>query len=160
MKRGDHYQTNKMFRARIYAQGFTLLAILAGGIYYKDDRLKRAEYNKAITARKAQEKREAWIRELEIRDQEDTDWRERHEAIEKAAREAQEGKKTIEQAAREIAAREAKVDIVQAAKDIASKGGPDPTGLDDDAAKSMLDEKEWRRDGVVMAAVRDLWRRR
>ena len=118
MRDGDHYQTNRMFRARIYGQGFTLVAVLAGALYYKDDRMKQKEYNKAMALKKATEKRDAWIRELEMRDKEDSDWRERHEAIEKAAREAKE------------------------------------------AAKSMLEEVEYRKEGVILAAVRDLWNRR
>ena len=92
MKAGDSVQLNKMFRARIYAQGFTLLAVVVGGVYYKTERQQRKEFERVIEAKKSQEKRDAWVRELEIRDQEDRDWRDRHAAIERAAKEAQEGK--------------------------------------------------------------------
>ncbi|KAL2215500.1 altered inheritance of mitochondria protein 31, mitochondrial [Thermoascus aurantiacus ATCC 26904] len=88
MKARDSVELNRMFRARIYAQGFTILAVVAGGIYYKNERQQRREFEKALEARKQQEKRDAWLRELEIRDKEDRDWRERHAAIEAAAREA------------------------------------------------------------------------
>lgn len=71
MRRGDHHTTNRMFRARIYAQGFTLLAVVAGSMYYKQDREKRKEFDGAVAERKAKEKAEAWIRELEARDEED-----------------------------------------------------------------------------------------
>ncbi|KAL2864207.1 respiratory supercomplex assembly factor RCF1 [Aspergillus lucknowensis] len=91
MKAGDSVEMNRMFRARIYAQGFTLLAVVAGGMYFKTERQQRREFEKALEERKSQEKRDAWLRELEIRDREDRDWRERHAAIEAAAREA--GKK-------------------------------------------------------------------
>ena len=88
MRKGDSKTVNRMFRARIYAQAFTLVAVVAGGIYYKDERQQRRELNQMIEARKKQEKRDAWLRELEIRDQEDREWRERHAAIERAAKEA------------------------------------------------------------------------
>lgn len=68
-----------MFRARIYAQGFTLLALVAGSIFYKDERTRRKHFDTAIEEKKSAEKRDKWIRELEARDQEDKDWRERIE---------------------------------------------------------------------------------
>ncbi|KAF7165480.1 hypothetical protein CNMCM5623_009602 [Aspergillus felis] len=88
MKAGDSVEMNKMFRARIYAQFFTLVAVVAGGMYFKTERQQRREFEKMVEQRKAQEKRDAWLRELEIRDKEDKDWRERHAAIEAAAKEA------------------------------------------------------------------------
>lgn len=88
MKAGDSVEMNRMFRARIYAQAFTLLAVVAGGMYFKAERQQRREFEKAVEVRKAQEKRDAWLRELEIRDQEDREWRERHAAIETAAQDA------------------------------------------------------------------------
>ncbi len=83
MRRGDHHTTNRMFRARIYAQGFTLLAVVAGSMYYKQDREKRKEFDGAVAERKAKEKAEAWIRELEARDLEDKEMK----AMRGAARE-------------------------------------------------------------------------
>ncbi|KAL3474670.1 respiratory supercomplex factor 1, mitochondrial [Aspergillus californicus] len=94
MKAGDSIEMNRMFRARIYAQGFTLLAVVAGGMYFKTERTQRREFDQAVELRKGQEKRDAWLRELEIRDKEDRDWRERHAAIEAAANEAAK-KKTV-----------------------------------------------------------------
>lgn len=79
IRAGDHHQTNRMFRARIYAQGFTLLALVAGSIFYKDERQRRKHFDTAIEEKKNAEKRDKWIRELEARDQEDKDWRERIE---------------------------------------------------------------------------------
>lgn len=84
---------NRMFRARIYAQFFTLVAVVAGGMYFRTERQQRREFEKMVEQRKAQEKRDAWLRELEIRDKEDKDWRERHAAIEAAAKEA--GKRPV-----------------------------------------------------------------
>jgi hypothetical protein len=88
MKSGDSVEMNRMFRARIYAQAFTLVALVAGGMYFKTERQQRREFDQAVELRKKQEKRDAWLRELEIRDKEDREWRERHAAIEAAAKEA------------------------------------------------------------------------
>ncbi|KAJ5891688.1 Altered inheritance of mitochondria protein 31 mitochondrial [Penicillium subrubescens] len=88
MRAGDSAEMNRMFRARIYAQAFTLVALVAGGMYFKTERKQRREFEQAVEERKAQEKRDAWLRELEIRDKEDREWRERHAAIEAAAKEA------------------------------------------------------------------------
>ncbi|OGE51859.1 hypothetical protein PENARI_c012G11349 [Penicillium arizonense] len=88
MKSGDSVEMNRMFRARIYAQAFTLVALVAGGMYFKSERQQRREFEKAVEDRKKQEKRDAWLHELEVRDKEDRAWRERHAAIEAAAKEA------------------------------------------------------------------------
>ncbi|PYI06533.1 mitochondrial hypoxia responsive domain protein [Aspergillus sclerotiicarbonarius CBS 121057] len=95
MKVGDSVEMNKMFRARIYGQFFTLIAVVAGGMYYKTERTQRKEFEQMVEARKSQEKRDAWLRELEIRDKEDQGWRERHAAIEAAANEAVQAKKQV-----------------------------------------------------------------
>lgn len=79
MKAGDHHRTNRMFRRRIYAQGFTLLAMVGGSVYWKGDRAKRKEFDGLVDEKKTKEKHEAWIKELEIRDREDQEY----EAIKK-----------------------------------------------------------------------------
>lgn len=71
MKAGDHNTTNRMFRRRIYAQGFTIVAMAAGSMYWQEDREKRKEFDALQSQKKAQEKRDAWLRELEARDEED-----------------------------------------------------------------------------------------
>ena len=75
LRTGNSVKTNRFFRYRLYAQSFTLVAMVAGSLYYKSDRLKRKEYVQLKEKQAAQEKREKWIRELEIRDQEDKEWR-------------------------------------------------------------------------------------
>ena len=60
-----------MFRARIYAQGFTLIAMIAGSVYWSGDRDRRKQFEGVVAEKKAREKNEAWIRELEARDLED-----------------------------------------------------------------------------------------
>ncbi|OKL64603.1 Respiratory supercomplex factor 1, mitochondrial [Talaromyces atroroseus] len=92
-KAKDSMEMNRMFRARIYAQFFTLLAVVAGGMYYKNERKQRREFERMVEERKAQEKRDAWLRELEAREKEDKGWRERHAAVSEAAKEAAAGGK-------------------------------------------------------------------
>ncbi|KAJ2900406.1 hypothetical protein MKZ38_002463 [Zalerion maritima] len=77
MKRGDKQATNRMFRARVYAQGFTIAAIVAGGSYYGADRKKRKELDKVKAEKEAEERRQQWIHELEVRDEEDKAFRDR-----------------------------------------------------------------------------------
>ena len=89
IRQGDHHQTNRMFRARIYAQGFTLIAIVAGSIFYKDERMKRKRFEQVVEDKKAIEKREKWIAELEARDREDRAWRENFEQISQRAKDAE-----------------------------------------------------------------------
>jgi len=59
-----------MFRRRIYAQGFTILAMLAGSAYWETDRKRRKEFEGLTEEKKKKEKHDAWIRELEARDEE------------------------------------------------------------------------------------------
>ncbi|EAQ83017.1 hypothetical protein CHGG_10835 [Chaetomium globosum CBS 148.51] len=71
MRRGDHHKVQRMFRARVAAQGFTVLAMVGGGMYYAEDRNKRKELGKLKQQQEAEEKRQKWIRELEARDEEE-----------------------------------------------------------------------------------------
>ena len=68
-------------------------------MYYKKDRIRRKEFEGVIAEKKAKEKNEAWIRELEARDREDKEWRVRMGKIDAAEamaveREKQEQKET------------------------------------------------------------------
>jgi Hypoxia induced protein conserved region len=65
-----------MFRYRIYAQGLTLVAIVAGSIFYKDERMKRKALEGNLEDKKQSEKKEKWLAELEARDKDDREWRE------------------------------------------------------------------------------------
>ncbi|PHH77360.1 hypothetical protein CDD80_688 [Ophiocordyceps camponoti-rufipedis] len=71
IRRGDSHQANRMFRVRVAAQGFTVLAMVAGGIFYQNDREKTKELRELQAKRAAEEKRQKWIRELEARDEEE-----------------------------------------------------------------------------------------
>jgi hypothetical protein len=81
IRQGDHHQTNRMFRARIYAQGFTLVALVVGSIFYRDERMQRKKFEKTLEDKKNAEKRDKWIKELEARDKEDQEWRDRFEGV-------------------------------------------------------------------------------
>jgi len=71
IRAGDGNRTNIMFRRRIYAQGFTIVAMLAGSMYWQEDRNKRKEFEGVLAEKTRQEKRDKWIRELEVRDEEE-----------------------------------------------------------------------------------------
>jgi hypothetical protein len=90
-----------MFRARIYAQGFTLVAMVAGSMYWDSDRKRRKEFEDVVKERKAREKNEAWIKELEARDEE--------ERMERARREARRRGVSVERVREEYRAADAKL---------------------------------------------------
>lgn len=71
MRRGDHARVQRMFRARIGAQAFTVMAMVAGGAYYGADREKRKELIKLEAQQRAEERNQKWLKELEVRDQEE-----------------------------------------------------------------------------------------
>lgn len=79
MRKGDHHQVQRMFRARVAAQGFTVVCMVAGGLYFGAERHKEREMWKAAEEEKADEKRQKWIRELEARDEEEKELRARLE---------------------------------------------------------------------------------
>ena len=132
-----------MFRNRIYAQGFTLLAMLAGSTYYQQDRAKRKEFEGVVAEKKAKEKNEAWIRELEARDREDKEWRVRMGKVTAADRAAAEREKEKEKS----------VGVLAAVKELAPG----------DKKKNDRKEKEEQRarvsdkgDGIVSAVKKEL----
>ena len=86
--------TNLYFRRRLYAQGFTIAVLVAGNMYWQKDRVKRKDYEKQVAQKEAQEKRERWLRELEMRDEEDKAWKER---LARKVRGGEEGDKGVTQ---------------------------------------------------------------
>lgn len=54
--------------------------MIAGSMYWQTDRQKRKEFDTVVAERKAKEKNEAWIRELEARDAEEKEFRAAREA--------------------------------------------------------------------------------
>ncbi|CUS11793.1 unnamed protein product [Tuber aestivum] len=77
IRAGDKARTNRMFRARIYGQAFTVAAMCAGSFYWARDREERKGVEAKVVEAKAREKQAAWIRELEIRESEERELRER-----------------------------------------------------------------------------------
>ena len=77
MRKGDHKMTNLFFRRRLYAQAFTIAVLVAGNMYWQKDRLKRKEYEKTKAEKERMDRRERWLRELEMRDEEEKAWKER-----------------------------------------------------------------------------------
>jgi len=134
---GDHHRTNRMFRRRIYAQGFTLLAMVAGSVYWEKDRSKRKEYDELLVEKKRTEKRDAWIRELEIRDAEDTERQMLRDRLAKG------------RAAEEKGLREKQAEALE------KKIREDTTPY----VRSVLEPTEEKRSSILDACM-DLWRTR
>ena len=134
MKAGDHHRTNRMFRRRIYAQGFTILAMVAGSVYWESDRKRRKEYTGLVDEKTKKEKYEAWIRELEVREEEEQELRGIRQRVVAAERE----RLTQDQKVRH----EAKVKEALGQP----KGG---LGV----VKSVLEESEQRRRPILEAAI-------
>jgi hypothetical protein len=77
MRKGDHKMTNMYFRRRLYAQAFTIAVLVAGNMYWQKDRVKRKEYEKQVAQKERMDKRDRWLKELEMRDEEDKAWKDR-----------------------------------------------------------------------------------
>ncbi|KAK0669126.1 hypoxia induced protein conserved region-domain-containing protein [Cercophora samala] len=117
MRRGDHAKVQKMFRARVAAQAFTVVAMVAGGMYYQADRHKQKELWKLRQQKDAEEKHQKWIKELEARDTEEKALQERLEKRRKRAAERAGGTGTESVAAQARAAmRESKVGFADTEK--------------------------------------------
>lgn len=128
IRTGDQATTNRMFRARIYAQGFTLLCIVAGSFYYAEERGRRKQFEESVTERKARERNQAWIRELEARDREEK---------ELEVKKAKARQTRCEDGGRNLNAERERERV---------------TGI----AKSTLERSEGRKRGSVLKGVRDL----
>ena len=142
IKSGDKYRTNRMFRRRIYAQGFTILAMVAGSAYYEGDRSKRKEFEGAIAEKQKKERHESWLRELEARDEEEQELRALRNKLMKA--------RTAEK--QEFTQEERRILEERQRRDNGQSGGWG-------SIKSALEENERRRTGILGAAM-ELWQRR
>ncbi|WPG97467.1 hypothetical protein R9X50_00024300 [Acrodontium crateriforme] len=141
IRTGDKHRTNRMFRRRIYAQGFTIFAMLIGSAYWKDDRDKRSEYNELLEDKKKKDKHDAWLKELEIREEEE-------QALRGIRKKIMSGGALPKQ---NMSESEKRVMDEQARKDAGQpKGGFS-------SVKSVLEDSEIRRDGPIMSAARALW---
>ena len=59
-----------MFRMRIYGQAATLIVLCGYSFYYAEEHAQEKQRAQLVAEQKSQEKKDAWIRELEARDQE------------------------------------------------------------------------------------------
>lgn len=73
-----------MFRLRIMGQFFTIVAMVAGSMYYATEREKRKEFEGLLSQNRAKEKHEAWLRELEARDEEEKEMKARRARFQQA----------------------------------------------------------------------------
>lgn len=147
---GDSVTANRMFRNRIYAQAFTLLALVAGSMYYDKDRKKRKEFEGVIAERKAKEKNEAWIRELEARDKDDKEWKVRMGKVTAAEAKAAETEKEKK------AGNEKLGGIVEAVKELTwgdRKPEQDGEGEVSEKQTASGSDKDW---GIVAAVKNEL----
>lgn len=142
VRTGDKHRTNRMFRRRIYAQGFTILAMIAGQVYWEQDRKKRKQFEGLVDEKQKKEKHEAWLRELEAREEEEEELRRMRDRMMRgrAAERAEMGEEE-----RRALERQAK-----------AEAGQTPGGVG--AVRSVLEESE--RGGRILSAVRELWRGR
>ena len=150
MRRGDHDQVQRMFRARIGAQAFTVVAIVAGGAYYGEDRKKRAELLKLEAQQRAEERHARWLHELEVRDAEERNlqdaMRKRRERVEsrRAADRAATAAVKDETGRQGDAADAAAAAVVDGARAVARRARPAPVASGVDVHRE--------REGVPRAA--------
>lgn len=141
IRSGDKNKTNRMFRRRIYAQGFTLIAVYVGSLYWDNDRKRRKEYTNLVKEKKDKERNEKWIRELEIREEEEEELRRVKEKVrqeqarhrERLMAKGEEAKEGVKQKAKEV-------------KDTVS-----------DKVRSSMEDGDTA--GPILRSVRDLWTR-
>lgn len=86
MKRNDHATANKMFRRRIYAQAFTIAAIVLGSSYLSKDKDLRKKDIEEEKVRAQRERRDKWLAELDFRDAEEREAKAEREARRARAR--------------------------------------------------------------------------
>ncbi|KAI6963088.1 hypothetical protein KC318_g12305 [Hortaea werneckii] len=145
IRTGDKHRTNRMFRRRIYAQGFTVLAMVLGSAYWESDRKKRGEYNDLLEDKKKKEKHEAWLKELEAREEEEVHLRKiRDNIIQQKVEEKRTASRMSEGEAREVEDK-ARESVGQ------NQGGWG-------SIRSAIEESERR--GPIVEAVSKLWQSR
>ena len=132
-----------MFRRRIYAQGFTIMAMFAGSIYWEGDRQKRGQYNELLEDKKKKDKHELWLKELEAREEEEQHMRQMRDRM-ITARVAEKTK--MSEGEKRGVEKKTKESL-----------GQDKGGLGE--VRSVLEASE-RRSGPVMEALWEVWERR
>jgi len=133
IRKGNKEQTNRMFRRRIYAQGFTILAMVGGSAYWESDREKRRQFDGIVEERKKKEQHESWLKELEIREEEEQELRQMRSKL-------MQGRRSEKMKAAEA---EKKLAAQQASQSAEGSG----------EGKSAEEAKA----GSVFSAVKDIW---
>lgn len=141
MRSGDKYRTNRMFRRRIYAQGFTILAMVGGSAYWEGDREKRKQFNELTEEKRKKEKHESWLRELEVREEEEQELRKMRDRLIKARTAEKQGFTEKEK---------------RAIEEVEKRDAGQPRGGFGEV-KSVLEQTEARRRGSILEAARALW---
>lgn len=118
--------------------------MIAGSAYWEGDRVKRKEFDGLIEEKKTKEKHEAWLKELEIRDEEEQELRKMRNRLIKG--------KTAEQ---QLYSEEER----RVLEDQQKKEAGQPKGGFGEV-RSVLEECESRRQGRILAAVQELWQGR
>lgn len=116
--------------------------MVAGSAYWESDRAKRKQYQGLVDEKKKKEKHEAWIRELEIREEEEVELRKVRDKLMKGGYAE---RQRLEEDDRRAIEAKVKQDLGQ------PKGGFG-------AVKSVMEASEERRR-PISSAVRDLWQR-
>ncbi|KAI1500167.1 mitochondrial hypoxia responsive domain-containing protein [Biscogniauxia marginata] len=148
MSRGDHAQVQRMFRARIGAQAFTVMAMVAGGAYYGADREKRRELVKLEAQQRAEDRHQRWLRELEVRDEEDK----QIQAVMRRKRERLEQRRADEKARAKAKENEgAAVDATASSSSSSSSGSSQ--GQEDPKADGQVSPQEKKPGSSVMGAL-------
>lgn len=65
LRRGNSRRANRFFRYRVYAQGFTVLALVVGGFMYGNERRAGRSQREQMAAQLAKTRRDEWLNELE-----------------------------------------------------------------------------------------------
>jgi hypothetical protein len=110
--------------------------------YWESDRAKRGQFDELSEEKRRKEKKDAWIRELEVRDAEEDELRRIRDNLVR-------GRAAERVGLSEGAARKAEEEAMARKRD-----GGNGSGV-----LSVLEMGEGRGDGPVLAAVRGLWRR-
>lgn len=69
LKQGRKHDTQRYFRYRVGFQAFTLVALVAGGLYYQKESAEQKQTREDKLREKAKLRELLWIEELERRDQ-------------------------------------------------------------------------------------------
>ncbi|BFZ53339.1 hypothetical protein PYCC9005_000362 [Savitreella phatthalungensis] len=70
IRKGNQNSANKYFRWRIYAQGFTVVAMVAGSVFYGEARAEEKQKKQEAERLKSQQARERWLADLDAYEEE------------------------------------------------------------------------------------------